>query len=146
MKNRREREHMSFFNNLNDKMMNFMVGRNGVDKLARWCLGGAVVLTIVNMIVPNIFLMLLSYLLLFYCLFRTFSKNVSARQAENEKFENLFSRTKSKTTSAKTKFEHRKTTVYFKCEECGQSLSVPKGKGKLKVTCPKCSHQTTIKS
>lgn len=133
---------MGFFNNLNDKMMNFMVGRNGTDRLARWCLGGAVVLTIINMIIPNIVLMLLSYALLIYCIFRVFSRNVAARQAEEAKFDSLFSRSK----NAKTKFENRKTTVYFNCEECGQSLSVPKGKGKLKITCPKCKHQTTIKS
>lgn len=35
---------------------------------------------------------------------------------------------------------------FFICEECGQRLTVPKGKGKLKVTCPKCGHVTMRES
>lgn len=37
-------------------------------------------------------------------------------------------------------------TLTFKCSKCGQSLSVPKGKGMLKITCPKCGNQTIKKS
>lgn len=36
--------------------------------------------------------------------------------------------------------------VYLSCEKCGQPLSVPKGKGTLKVTCPKCRYQMTTHS
>lgn len=37
-------------------------------------------------------------------------------------------------------------TLTFTCSQCGQSLSVPKGKGMLKITCPKCGNQTIKKS
>lgn len=37
-------------------------------------------------------------------------------------------------------------TITFQCEQCGQKLSVPKGKGTLKVTCPKCHHQQKVNS
>ena len=30
--------------------------------------------------------------------------------------------------------------LFFVCEGCGQRLTVPKGKGKLRTTCPKCGH------
>ena len=36
----------------------------------------------------------------------------------------------------KTKRQYR----YYKCKECGQELRVPKGKGKIEITCPKCHH------
>lgn len=36
--------------------------------------------------------------------------------------------------------------IFFMCEECGQRLTVPKGKGTLKITCPKCGHQIIKKS
>lgn len=151
----------NLFENLNAKLASFMIGRNGSDKLARWSLGIALVLACINIIMPNIICSVLSYALLFYCLFRMFSKNTSARESENEKFESLFDRANrtgkdrkrngdaSKVSAGKSDPKAKKTnasTVYFTCDNCGQSLSVPKGKGTLKVTCPKCKHQTTIKS
>lgn len=139
----------NFLNNLNEKLNNFMVGRNGSDKLARWSLGIAIVLACVNIFLPNIICSILSYALLFYCIFRMFSKNITARQEENEKFENLFNRNGNRNKNSNRSNTAKKSTsstIYFKCDECGQSLSVPKGKGTLKVTCPKCKHQTTIRS
>ncbi len=159
----------NFFANLNEKMQNFMAGRNGADKLARWTLGASVVVLLVNMLVPNVVLSMLSYALLFYCVYRMFSSNVAARRQENEKFEQLlgrFSRGRSGSSGASgAAGSSRKTTgsgnagasgaassaadkqkLTFACEKCGQSLSVPKGRGTLKVTCPKCNHQQKVKS
>ena len=34
----------------------------------------------------------------------------------------------------------------FKCKKCGAVLSVPRGKGTLRVVCPKCKTETTKKS
>lgn len=153
----------NFFAKLNEKMRNFMAGRNGADKLAMWILGASVVVMLINMFVPNIVCSMLSYALLFYCVYRLFSSNVAARQQENAKFEQFlgkFSRGRSGSSNggqgasqgasgpssagAKPSTDNQKLT--FTCEKCGQSLSVPKGRGTLKVTCPKCNHQQKVKS
>ena len=157
--------------NFNDKMQNFMAGRNGTDRLGRWTLGAAVVLMAVNLFVPNVICSMLSYALLFYCIYRMFSRNVAARQQEDQKFDEFLGRftrkgsgpsdpgsgaqgpkasgTKSagqsQPSSAASKAAD-KPKVTFACEKCGQSLSVPKGRGTLKVTCPKCNHQQKVKS
>lgn len=136
----------SFFNNLNDKMGSFMVGRNGTDRLGRWALTVAVIFMVINLLVPNIICSVISYALLFYCIYRMFSRNVSARQAEEEKFDAFLSRFKRGSGSASQKTSKPQRTsdpmkVVFTCDKCGQSLSVPKGRGTLKVTCPKCGHQ-----
>ncbi len=81
-----------------------------------------------------------------------FSTNTVARAQENEKFESLFNRNKdagkgqNSGSVNKPMKKDTATTVYFTCDNCGQSLCVPKGKGTLKITCPKCKHQTTIRS
>lgn len=142
----------NFFNNLGDKLSTFMIGRNGSDKLGRWSLGIAIALSCVNIFLPNIVCSMLSYALLAYCIFRMFSTNIAARQQENEKFESLFnrngsaSRNQGSTNTGKPMKKDTDKTLYFTCDNCGQSLSVPKGKGTLKITCPKCKHQTTIRS
>ena len=48
--------------------------------------------------------------------------------------------------TAKKMWSERKTTRFLKCPTCGQMLSVPKGKGKLRVTCPKCRTKMDVKS
>ena len=47
---------------------------------------------------------------------------------------------------AKKKWSNRKTTKYFRCENCGQELSVPRGTGTMRVVCPKCKTETKMKS
>lgn len=47
---------------------------------------------------------------------------------------------------AKRMWKERKTTSFIKCPVCGQILSVPKGKGKIRVTCPKCHTKMEAKS
>lgn len=54
-----------------------------------------------------------------------------------------FERTK---RTAQKMWRERKTTRFLKCPNCGQMLSVPKGKGKIRVTCPKCHAKMETKS
>lgn len=164
---------MGFFNNLNEKIQSFMIGRNGSDRLGRWALGGAVAAMLINAFIPNVILTALSYALLFYSIYRMLSKDVSARSAENVKFEDLLermpfgkgNRTGGKSNGAKGssrwKSHNRpndskagnasndsasQSKIRVVCEGCGQALSVPKGRGTLKVTCPKCGHQMKVRS
>lgn len=171
----------NFFGNLGAKLQQFMIGRNGPDKLSRWALGGAIVVTLVGMFVPNVVLTMVSYALLFYSIYRMFSTNVSARRQEDEKFAGFLAKLKGGrgagtnrgsgaggtggpngtnaggqrpggtgasgvSGAGRTAPSQSKAKVRFTCDNCGQSLSVPKGRGKLKVTCPTCHHQQTIDS
>ncbi|MBR3231854.1 MAG: hypothetical protein IKF75_04170, partial [Lachnospiraceae bacterium] len=45
----------------------------------------------------------------------------------------------------KQEWKDRKTYRYFKCPGCGQEVRVPKGKGRIRITCPKC-HQSFEKT
>lgn len=48
--------------------------------------------------------------------------------------------------TAKKMWKERKTKAFLKCPNCGTMLSVPKGKGKIIVTCPKCHARMETKS
>ena len=85
-------------------------------------------------------------IVLAYSLFRSYSKNIAARDRENATFERIVEKPRKQLSLMRKKWTNRKTTRYFKCKGCGQVLSVPRGKGTLRVVCPKCKTETKQKS
>lgn len=91
-------------------------------------------------------------------LFRMFSRNFEARRRENEKFtrywfafqnnvRNFRNRApRAKTANSNPTFKERRKYKYFTCTQCAQKLRVPRGKGKLRVTCTRCGNKFDIKS
>ena len=116
----------------------FMIGRYGNDKLNMWILGGGVILCLISMFfsrpLVNLLLTILSYVCMFTAIFRTFSRNTYKRYQENRKFLLLLDKIKDR--------EHK----YFSCPKCRQSVRVPRGKGKIAITCPKCREKFIRKS
>lgn len=140
------KDNLMNFNNLQWKFLQFMQGRNGMDTCARWSLGASIVCIVLDFIIGSFILSLLGWVFLLYSIFRCYSRNIPARALENAKFEHAMREPRQKFAELDKKWTNRKTTKYFKCPQCGQSLSVPKGKGTLRVSCPKCHAQTTVKS
>ena len=122
------------FRRIGDWFRNFMIGRYGSDKLNIYLLGAGIVLMLLGSIfggkVPLMsWYSLLSYVPLFWCIFRMYSRNIEARRRENAAFVNFFNHLKDK--------EHR----YFRCPRCHQTVRVPRGRGKINIRCPKCSER-----
>ena len=108
----------------------FMTGRYGTDKLNMWILGAGLIICIIYTLIPNTLIKLalwaLSYGLMIWAIYRSLSRNTYARYQENRKFLQFFDRLKDR--------EHR----YYDCPKCRQVVRVPRGKGKIAITCPKC--------
>ena len=68
-------------------------------------------------------------------LYRFLSKNLVARRRENDKFQGF-------TRINKMKYDMRKDYKIFRCKVCGRNIRVPRGKGKIEVTCPVCKNKT----
>lgn len=109
----------------------FMYGRNGYDELGRALLGLTIALCILELFFRNTILNLVVWALLIYNTYRAFSKNIAARRQENDKFLYFIK-------PYQLQWMQRKTHVVFRCKGCGQIIRVPKGKGSIEVTCPKC--------
>ena len=109
---------------------NFMAGRYGTDKLGFTLLVTSLVLNLISTFLGasiwHLVFSFLSYTLMFWALFRMFSRNTYARYEENRKFLRFFDQLKDR--------QHR----YFECPKCRQSVRVPRGKGKIAITCPRC--------
>ena len=124
--------------NMKTGIQRFMRGRYGTDKLNTMILLVGLALCIVSMFLPAgwpVAVMTgLSYLCCVIVIFRTFSRNTYKRYRENRRYLSFLERLKDR--------EHR----YFSCPKCRQSVRVPKGKGKIAITCPKCREKFIRKS
>ena len=114
-------------------LQRFMAGRYGTDKLNMAILGVGIALCVITLLNPIAIvdgvLTLLSYALMFWAIFRTLSRNTYKRYRENRKYLQFLERIKDR--------EHR----YFSCPRCRQPVRVPRGKGKIAITCPKCKEK-----
>ena len=116
------------------KLAQFMIGRNGFDMFCRGLLIMSLVLIALDIFVPGRWLGRLATLVIIYAYFRAFSKNIVRRQAENNWFINEILVPFNAYTQ-----RDRKNYAYFKCPTCKQLLRAPKGKGKIRVTCSRCT-------
>lgn len=123
---------------MRQKLQQFMMGRYGADQLSRVLMIISMVLLIISMFTRWSPLYLAAILLLIYVYFRMFSRNIQKRYAENQKFLNLRYRLVAKKDAQKRQWAQRDTYRFFKCPGCKQKVRVPKGKGKICITCPKC--------
>jgi len=129
----------NFLRNLAFKFSRFMYGRNGNDTLNTFLLIASVICSLLSSFRPLIILYPVSSILLIYMLFRFFSKNLEKRRKENAKFFEFKMKAISEFNLLKRKWQDRKTHRYYKCPNCKKSLRVPKGRGKIQISCPKCS-------
>ena len=111
-------------------LQRFMAGRYGTDKLNTSILTLGLVFCVVSMFlpagIPVLVMTTLAYVCMFVAIFRAFSRNTYKRYRENRRYLDLIARIKDR--------EHR----YYACPKCKQNVRVPKGKGKIAITCPKC--------
>ncbi|MGL5676382.1 MAG: hypothetical protein ACRDDX_08200 [Cellulosilyticaceae bacterium] len=128
------------------KYQRFMNGRYGFDQLSLAILGITLVTSIIAMLSTNWVFSIISPILLIVCYYRAFSKKLYKRQQENYKFLRLWYPVRDWFKKKYTRLQGMKTHKYFKCPQCKQTLRVPRGRGKLTVTCPKCKHETHKKS
>ena len=127
-----------FLQQLSFRLRNFMVGRYGTDKLNMVILCAGLVACLVSGFVDSVKLNLLltavSYGLMIWALYRSFSRQTYKRYQENRKFLQFFDRLKDR--------NHR----YYDCPKCRQVVRVPRGKGKIAITCPKCKERFVKKT
>ena len=120
-----------------------MVGRYGVDPLTNFLLiVSMVILLVATLLVRNsavhsvLFTLAVALLVIGY--YRIFSRKTSKRYEENQKYLRLRNRLTGRLRALRDRLRQSRTHRFFKCPECGVTVRVPKGKGKIKTTCPKC--------
>ena len=134
------------FNFLREKFRRFRAGRYGTDALNQFLSVVSVVLLLVSLVTRLGVFTWLGLAALIYCYFRTFSRNISRRTEENYKFYNMKERLDGKWKGVQRRWADRKTYRYYRCPKCRQMLRVPKGRGRIEISCPRCGTQFIKKS
>lgn len=130
-------------------LRNFMMGRYGPDSLSLFLIVVSLICTLTSSLFGGVLvLILISYILWFWVIFRLLSRNIAARQKENETFLRMVGWLRDHTTGIRgwfktqsNRFRDRKTHKYFRCPTCHQMVRVPKNKGKVRIICPKCKNE-----
>lgn len=123
---------------MKQKFQNFMSGRYGVDDFSKALLYATLALCLVSLFTRNRMLNMLLTAGLVFIYYRMFSKNYSRRYQENlwylrqkDKVMHFFRRQNSLA-------QQRKTHRIYTCPQCRQKIRIPKGHGKVQITCPQC--------
>ncbi len=125
-------------NKFKQSLQRFMYGRYGVDQFGQFIFGVAFVVIILNMFFNSVIFYYGSLLLIIYGYYRAMSKNHSKRYSENMKFLGIKNQLLGKINREKRMFNEKKVNHIYSCPSCKQKIRVPKGKGKIEITCPKC--------
>ncbi len=126
-----------------DRLRMFFYGRNGVDPLGKFSMVIYLMVAIVNVFVRNLssryLLMTVQWIILAFILFRILSRNIYARQRENQVFERVFQKFKSPLKLLGDRIKNIKTKRYRTCPNCKAVSRLPIKRGKHFVKCPKCN-------
>ena len=123
-----------------------MIGRYGVDELNKIYLVLTLILIVLSMFTGFQPFYWVSVILLVYTYYRMFSRNVSKMYAQNQKFLTARYRLVAKWNAFRKRWSQRKVYRFYRCPGCKQRVRVPKGKGRICITCPRCRHEFVKKS
>ena len=121
-------------------------GRQGPDDLAIFSMNVAVIVVIVNLFARVSWLGWVALALVVYSMFRIQSKNLSARSRENAAFLKALGPVRPWVQNPRAAMAELRSYKHVRCSSCKQRVRVPRGKGKLRVTCPRCGTKFEVKS
>ena len=126
---------------MKEKIMRYMQGRYGVDKYSKFL----IVISLILMLLANLtklsFFSTLGLAIIAYSYVRVLSKNHAKRWQENQLYLKKKRTVLKKFNGSKNHWNQRKQYRFYSCPSCKQRIRVPKGKQKIKITCPNCKTQ-----
>lgn len=116
----------------------YMIGRYGGDQLSIALIVLSMLLALIGNFARLPIIALIGYVPLVLAIFRMLSRNSTKRSMENYKFMIIISPLYSLFIRSLNRLKDLKYYKYFTCPNCKAKLRVPKGKGKIVITCTRC--------
>ena len=130
----------------NRNFSSFLNGRYGADALGRFLSVCGCVCILISLALrgkSSFFTLVFSaaaLALLIWCYVRIFSRNITRRSEENRKYLSYRNRFLGLFRLLGSCFRQRKEYAFFRCPSCREVVRVPRGKGKIRITCPRCGY------
>ena len=131
---------------MREKIRQFMMGRYGTDGLNQFLSISSIVFILLTLFTHFRLFTYVGFALLVWCYYRTFSRNIAKRTQENYQFYAIKDRFTDKVNGLKDQWANRKLYHYYRCPQCRQKLRVPRGRGRIQISCPRCGTQFIKKS
>ncbi|MBR6896859.1 MAG: hypothetical protein IKN24_01700 [Lachnospiraceae bacterium] len=138
------------FAKLKKSLYNQLRGRYGIDSYSNFLLGFGLILAVITLFVRNSYVYIgmtaVAWICFVYAYIRMFSKNYEKRSAQNRRFLACLGAFRTFVNRKKAHYKISRTHKIFTCPGCRQKIKVPKGKGNVVISCPKCRMEFTGKS
>ena len=119
-----------------NRLREIMTGRNGFDKLSITFFVLAIIFNALIFMSPVFAVFAVAAAA--YALWRAFSKNLAKRRAENYRFARISGDVSDSFAKWKFRRQQKRQYRFITCPDCKSKLRLPRGKGKINITCPKC--------
>lgn len=126
---------------------------NPIDQLSRFLLKAGGIIGVIGILLRHNPILWLGFGLIIWMYVRTFSKDRNKYYKQNQQFlaqkariTGFFNRNKQKVEKKKKRAQQKKTHRFYNCPECKQQVRIPKGRGKVAITCPSCGTKFVKKS
>ena len=126
---------------LRERLQQFMYGRYGSDGLGQFLSWTAIIFMLLSVLFRVPFLNTMALILLVFCYFRMFSKNLQKRYQENCIYYRYVNRIKDFFRREKSHMQQRKTHHIYACPQCKQKIRIPRGKGRVAIRCRRCGKE-----
>ena len=134
-------------------LQNIMQQANPIDQLSRFLLQAGAVIGIIGILLRHNLILWLGFGLIIWMYVRTFSRDKAKFYKQNQQYlaqkarvTGFFNLNKQKIDKKKKRAEQKKTHRFYNCPECKQQVRIPKGRGKVTITCPSCGTKFVKKS
>lgn len=128
------------------RLSEWLRGRQGPDDLAVFSVNLAIVIVLVNVFARTGWLGWVGLALVAYAMFRIQSRNLGARARENEAFLRALGPVRPWVQNPRAAWAELRAYKHVRCTSCRQRVRVPRGKGRLRVTCPRCKTKFEVRS
>lgn len=130
---------------MKEKLQRFMWGRYGNDRFNQFLMICAMIFLALSLFGLNFFY-LAALGIMIYAYFRMFSKNTYKRSAENQWYLKREMKVRGFFTKKKKELSQRKVYHIYRCPNCRQKIRVPRGRGRIAISCRKCGAEFIKKS
>lgn len=131
---------------MRDRMIQFMRGRYGYDELGRVTMWSSLILFVIYALTGVRLLALIAIILLALTDFRLLSRNIARRSEENRVFLKNTAFITRRSARFRQNVKNRRHYHIYRCPNCKQKIRIPKGKGRIEITCPRCHIEFIKKS